>query len=497
MLFFSAYAIARKRVYAAPEFCRLMIASAIYALGYGLELMQSSVEGMLTVLRIAYPGVVSAPVFWLFFALAFTRVPRPRPALVSLAFLVPLAVVVALWTNEATHLYFARTWISAGGPFPVLAFERGPVYFIGMIYFQACVIVGDVALVLYAIRSPRPLRKQAIVAIIGSLGPWVGNLFHIMGKAPWGIDPLPFSLALSGCFCALALFGLGLFELVPAARDRAIESLRDGFIVVDDRGRILDSNESAGRLLGEWASREGGALEEDEPGGPELLGLLERGEAEVQFAISSPRGEARRLSAHSFPVRVGRRGREGSGIVVRDVTENAALLERLAELAGTDELTGLYNRRRFAEYAARELALAIREGRFFTAVIFDIDHFKEVNDRHGHAVGDVVLGEFASRLSAAVREIDILCRYGGEEFALVLPSSDDGAALAAVERIRLAATSRPVAFEGGALELRASAGVYSAVPAKGDLIDAFLDEADHALYEAKEKGRNRTVQRGT
>jgi diguanylate cyclase (GGDEF)-like protein len=495
MLFFSAYAIARKRVRAAPEFCRLMIASAVYALGYGLELTQTTIGGILTVVRIEYPAIVAAPVFWLFFALAFSRVPRPRPAVVSLAFLVPLLVVVAVWANDATHLYYARTWINTDGPFPVLAFERGPVYFVGMIYFQACVVVGDVALILYAVRSPRSLRKQAVVAVVGSLGPWLGNLCYITGRSPWGIDPLPFSLALSGCFCAIALFGLGLFELVPAARDRAIESLRDGFIVVDDRGRILDANESAGRLLGEWASREGGSLVESEVGGPELLGLLEKGEAEVQFAISSPRGELRRLSAHSFPVRVGRRGRKGSGIVVRDVTENAALLERLAELAGTDDLTGLYNRRRFAECAARELAIAIREGRFFTAAIFDIDYFKEVNDSHGHAVGDVVLSEFASRLSAAVREIDILCRYGGEEFALVLPGSDDGAAFAAVERIRLAATSRPVAFEGGALELRASAGVYSAIPAKGDVIDAFLDEADRALYEAKEKGRDRTIQR--
>jgi diguanylate cyclase (GGDEF)-like protein len=496
MLFFSAYAIAQRRVRAAPEFSRLMIASAIYALGYGLELMQSTAQSMLTVVRIAYPAIVASPVFWLFFALAFSRVPRPRPAIVALAFLLPLCVVVAVWTNDAHHLYYVRTWVRDDGPLRTFAFERGPIYFAGMIYFQVCVVVGDVALVLYAIRSPRPLRKQAIVAVIGSIGPWIGNLSYIAGKAPWGVDPLPFSLALSGCFCALALFGLGLFELVPSARDRAIESLRDGFLVVDGRGRILDANEAAGRLLGEWATREGGSLDASEPGGPELLGILEKGEAEVRFALSSAKGERRQLVAHSFPVRVGRRGREGSGFLLRDETENAALLERLAGLAGTDDLTGLYNRRRFSEYAARELALAIREGRFFTVAILDIDYFKDVNDRHGHAVGDVVLCEFASRLSAAVREIDILCRYGGEEFALVLPGSDEGAALAAVERIRRAATSRPIAFEGGELELRASAGVYSALPSKGQLVDAFLDEADRALYEAKEKGRDRTIQRG-
>ena len=139
------------------------------------------------------------------------------------------------------------------------------------------------------------------------------------------------------------------------------------------------------------------------------------------------------------------------------------------------------------------MALARRESQSIAVAIIDIDHFKSVNDRFGHAAGDAALRVFAERLLKTLRAADILCRYGGEEFALLMPSSLPGPALAAIERLRVAATMESIPWEGGALEIRASAGVFSAVPQAADSLDHFLDAADAALYEAKAAGRGRTA----
>ena len=494
MLFFAAYAAAQRRVRAAPQFAGLMGASAVYALGYSLELSKTTVEDMLAVIRFEYLGIAAVPAFWLLFALAFSTRRRPTPILIAAIFAVPAIILAAVWTNDSFHLYYARVWARHDGPFPVFGFERGPLYWLFSAYIQFCVLVGNGAFIVHALRSPRFVRSQSLVAVLGALAPWLGNTCYQLGLVPWGLDASPFFSVFSGFCFSFALFRLGFFELVPAARDRAIESLRDGFLVVDRTGHVVDSNEAAGRLLGDWTRLLGESLEKGGAGAAELAGIVAKGEGEVEFSLKAPDGAARRLVAQSFPVRGGRRSRsDGSGVMIRDVTENAALLARLNQLAGTDELTGLYNRRRFFKLASREFSIAVREGRSLGAAIFDIDHFKSVNDRFGHAAGDAVLRGFASRLAGALREGDILCRYGGEEFAVVYPSAAPQAAFAATERIRLAACAGPVEWAGGELDIRASAGVYAAVPDRDAVIDDFLEEADKALYEAKAGGRNRTV----
>jgi diguanylate cyclase (GGDEF)-like protein len=495
MLFLSAYAMAQRRFRSAPEFACLMGASAIYALSYGLELTRTTVESMLAVIRFEYVAIAVLPAFWLLFALAFTGRRRPHPLVVAALFLIPLVTIVAVWTNGNHHLYYARTWTETNGPFPVFGFKRGPLYWLNTFYLQLCIFVGNIIFIVHALRSPRLVRHQAAISALGSLGPWLGNTCYQLGWIPWGLDPSPFFLVFSGFCFSLALFRLGFFELVPVARDRAIESLRDGFLVIDGRGHLIDANEAAGRLLGDWARQKGESLDEGGPGSAEIREVIARGEAEIEFGIAVPGGE-RRLVAQCFPVREGRRSKmEGCAVMIRDVTENAALLVRLAQLAGTDELTGLYNRRRFFKLASREFSIAVRDGRDLAVAILDIDHFKNVNDRFGHAAGDAALRCFSSRLSGALREADILCRYGGEEFAVIFPGADPQAAFFAVERIRLAACEEPIVWEGGAFGIRSSAGVYSAIPNRESSIDAFLEEADQALYEAKRGGRDRSVSR--
>jgi diguanylate cyclase (GGDEF)-like protein len=168
--------------------------------------------------------------------------------------------------------------------------------------------------------------------------------------------------------------------------------------------------------------------------------------------------------------------------------ENANRFREARQQADLDALTGLHNRRFFHETLARECARAHRYERQLSLVVFDLDDFKDVNDRIGHLAGDAVLAEAAERVRSVVRTSDIACRVGGDEFAVILPESSIGDADQLYRRIQNAISSRPLG-QGGKLFL--SAGVAE-LRAEDDPV-AFFQRADDALYRAKEAGKGRVV----
>ena len=173
---------------------------------------------------------------------------------------------------------------------------------------------------------------------------------------------------------------------------------------------------------------------------------------------------------------------------IRDVSERRRYEAELEHLATQDPLTGLANHRVFHQRLAEQIAAAIRYNRPLSVAVLDLDHFKQINDRHGHIKGDHVLEEVAERLRTVVRQGELLARVGGEEFAWILPEADIDGAHVASERARRVISATP--FDGvGSLTI--SIGVGS----RGTLRDAtaLYERADQALYVAKRHGRNRTV----
>jgi diguanylate cyclase (GGDEF)-like protein len=175
-----------------------------------------------------------------------------------------------------------------------------------------------------------------------------------------------------------------------------------------------------------------------------------------------------------------------------------ALIKRLAEVARTDYLTGLLNRRGFMERIEYELEIARRSGRPMSLILGDLDRFKELNDRYGHPAGDDVLAKVGQTFDSTCRRIDTAARMGGEEFALIAPFTDSKGGFTVAERIRgdLAAAFG-TAHDGkpasrGALPVSISFGVVT-FPIHGQSVEALLHAADRALYEAKRRGRNRAV----
>jgi diguanylate cyclase (GGDEF)-like protein len=172
--------------------------------------------------------------------------------------------------------------------------------------------------------------------------------------------------------------------------------------------------------------------------------------------------------------------------------ENARRFREARRLADLDALTGLHNRRFFHETLAREVARAHRYSRHLALIVFDLDDFKEINDKIGHLAGDAVLAEAAERILSAVRSADIACRVGGDEFAVVLPESSLDDADQLYRRIQAAVSSRPVGQVG---KLFLSAGVAELLP-EDDAV-TFFERGDHALYRAKSAGKGQVVAAGT
>lgn len=169
---------------------------------------------------------------------------------------------------------------------------------------------------------------------------------------------------------------------------------------------------------------------------------------------------------------------------------NAQLHGEVQRLALTDTLTNVYNRRGFMDLSKREIERARRFGRPLSAIMVDIDHFKEINDTYGHAEGDRVLRLVAERLSSHVREIDILGRYGGDEFTILLPETDLFVATNVAERLRRSVTEVPISIKNETILVSLSIGVARANPETADLT-TLLDNADAAMYAAKGAGGNR------
>ncbi len=172
--------------------------------------------------------------------------------------------------------------------------------------------------------------------------------------------------------------------------------------------------------------------------------------------------------------------------------ENAKLFEEKQEQARMDITTDLYNRRGLYELGNREVDRAKRYERPLAVVFADLDFFKKVNDHHGHHVGDLVLAELAERLKENLRSIDILGRYGGEEFVYLLPETDADGALEVCERIRKIVEGSPFTPNDLSLNITISQGVAVLNETEKDL-KALIRAADEAAYQSKNSGRNRTT----
>lgn len=220
---------------------------------------------------------------------------------------------------------------------------------------------------------------------------------------------------------------------------------------------------------------------------------LARAAGQVQDFVARMKGSSGRVFWAELSLRLLEVAREPCYLVgIRDVTEHRRAEERLRELATTDALTGALNRRQFFETSETEFARSHRYAHPLTLAMIDVDHFKRLNDEHGHAVGDEALRTLARVARKELRAADVFARIGGEEFAVLFPETNLEAANVVAERLRAAVAAAVIEVPAGAAtNLTISVGL--AARTEGEALEATLRRADAAMYAAKSSGRDRIV----
>jgi diguanylate cyclase (GGDEF)-like protein len=425
----------------------------------------------------------------------------------------PVLVLLVAATDPWHHLFISNPILVGADP-TELAWERGPLFWAHTAYSYVLLGISMVMLIGAWMRAAPAYRRQLRSIVLASSVPWLANIgtqFRLIDVGTLDLTPIAFTV--TGVVLAYALFRQQLLDLVPVARERVIDTMGDAVVVVDQYGRLADFNPAAVELFRRAGKRPDTATVGRDAadvfaGWQGILPL--RGDCRTEIHVGAGSGVIDvRIS------QLAKRGNHSSGhlLVLRDVTQsrqaeralaaaNVALrdqldtIERLRvelqEQAIRDSLTGLFNRRYLDEVLVRELARAHREEYPVSIALLDVDHFKRLNDTHGHGAGDRMLAALGQLLGNDVRGGDVACRYGGEELLVVLPNADQDGALGRAEQWREACAALRVTADGKSLGVTISVGVATA-PLDGAHPATLLAAADRALYTAKRAGRDRVV----
>jgi len=460
--------------------------------------------------KLEYVATGTIPILFFLFALRFTGHSAWLSRRRAFALLVlPIAAISLAATNEL------HGWIWSGftpGPpgLNMVIYNHGPAFYVVIFAIYVYMLAGSALLVRFAIRSPTVQRRQSIMVLLAAAVPLICGILYAAGITPIpGLNLAPLSFAASGAVLGVGVVPLGLFRLLPAARERLIEGMVDAILVIDAHRRIVDVNPSARIIFELPQSIIGADAASLLDCWPQIESALNP-DRETHVDATLSKDPAFYADIQLVPLRTAPSKLPGYLIVARDITKrrlaqnaledaNERLTEQLREIerlqaelrerAIRDPLTGLYNRRHLDEMFPRILERASMDGLPVSAILIDLDHFKNVNDRYGHRVGDALLEEIGRTLAERTRAEDIACRYGGEEFALILPHASLAVAIERTESLR--AALRNLHVEGIAADepptLSAGIAVY---PEHGTSQDALLRAADRALYRAKADGRD-------
>ena len=389
-----------------------------FSIGAGLLSKTESISYIWSIFRMV--GVFVVPVLWLLFSLEFSdlEIWVNKTNILWLS-IIPLISLILMITNQQHHLFLKDILYFQQGNFLIdETWLLGPWFWVHLIYSYSLILFGDYLLLREASRLSAKYRKQTAVLISGTLIPLIINIaftFHLIPDLKVNYDPFGFVLA--GIIFSFGLFQLRLFDIQPFARKQLIESMADLMLVIDLQHRIVDLNPAASRFF---------EMEMDAIIGrklTDLTGILTFPIEKNSFLEFTPPG----TTDVYFDVRISPIIRNnhllGHLLVMRDISERKIFEKKLAQLAITDSLTGLFNRRHFLSLAAFELERARRYNLHFSLCFLDLDGFKKVNDKFNHAVGDELLVQITSLLKNSIRKVDILARYGGDEFVIMMPET--------------------------------------------------------------------------
>ena len=452
-----------------------------------------------TVALLSWAAILAQPPLWALFLYQYLHGDPAAPGRRTrmLLALPSLLLLAAAWSNGQHGLWYGEG-TTLGPPIaglPRLRYEYGPLFFAGVTIGYGWTLLSFGLTLKGRNQARRGDRTQWNAFLLMMSVPLLANLTYLgWGFRLFGADPTSTAFAVALVGFAWMIARNRVFDLVPLARRLLFSELPSPVLVLTPELRVIEANRAAHALAG-GVQGDGTPLAQWPVVGPTLTALLQPG---VDSTLAPVHVAGRWFDVQQQTLDHG--GRQlGQLVLLVDVTRRhhaAQRMEldlaardaeqlRLRDEALRDPLTGIWNRRALQE----RFSAAASPGAPLVLVLLDLDHFKRVNDEHGHAVGDAVLRDFAAELRTTVRAGDAVFRIGGEEFALLLPGLDADQAVQRMQRLHEHVNAHSLG--GRPAGQTFSAGIAASPPQAAEL-DTLLRSADAALYRAKAEGRDRS-----
>ena len=485
----------KKRIPGIPAILALLAAVLFWSGAQFMDSLFVELAPKVIATKLSYFGIVLTPVAWLTFAITYTRrqMRLSRTAL-NLICIIPLITVALVVTNEWHGLVWRDLYLLHSEFVVGLITQPGPWFYVHALYSYGLLIVATTILA-WAISQTKGEWKPVVAVISAPLVAGLANVFSLspLNPIPW-FDMTTLGFAAAAIILNAGLLRHGLLDRIPVVRDRVVEQLSDGVMVINRAGMIVDINTSALEILGTTRSAASNAPIMEFVTTYPLAELMRHGNTERNSLEITLNSRAYDVSASLLDTTD---PDADLVLVLRDVTDRRkteqdlrSVQDELVRLAHTDYLTGIHNRRFFMQRLQEEVERVRRHGGNLSVLLFDLDLFKRVNDVCGHNTGDQILKLVADVTMDIKRVTDVAARVGGEEFALLLPETDQAGAVHLAQRLRQAISQIHTATtEAHDIEVTASIGVATVGIRSRDL-DNVLNHADEALYKAKNSGRN-------
>jgi len=488
---------------------------SLWTLAGVFEATSTSVQGKIFFAQIEYIGVTPVVPLVYLFVKSYLSTRQLKTREVIPVFIVPLITVVLAWTN-AYHKLIWSSFEPGSKALNILVFNRGPFYYVHVAYIYLLVAISIIMLIRAYISNQRIFCQQITAILVGFVFPLLTATLYLFGIVPVpGMDISAMGFAFAGLVIAFAVYRLKFLDLLPIARQTLIDNMLDGVIVVDKEKRLVDINPAAQKFM---------RLNGREVIGYPALNHLPQAfsgllESDTNFPVSYEMlAKDQKTYLNIYPIQLKLKNNKPTGtlIILQDITRRKTaeiklqesniqlqkeiqqieiLQESLRAQAVRDPLTDLFNRRYLEETLEREISRAQRTGNSVSVMMIDFDNFKEVNDQFTHLIGDQALLAFANILKKTSRREDIVCRYGGDEFLLILPDLAAEDAYARAEAWRKSVSDLLFETPRGKMNVTVSIGLAS-FPLDGTTATDLITTADQAMYSAKENGKNIVRQSG-
>ncbi len=471
----AVYAWNRRENQAVMALLLLLAALSVWSFGYGLELALTDLTHMKLANMLQYIGIATIPPLYFYFAALYTGNDHHlTPVKIALLFVIPVITLTMLATNNFHFLYYSSVEFDLTNGYSYLKLQSGPFWWLHVFYSYIILLIGLLLFIRMFFKVSHENRAHLLYFILGSMFPFVANFLDITDLLPYGyVELTSLAFMLTGFILALGVFTSRLIEVTPIALELLFENNPDPVIVLDIEGKIISANPAA-KSLSKLEKPVHQSNANRMPAYSFCQNLLKNGADEKDIVIED------RIYASKKSLITSQGGRAlGTMIVMRDITKSKQYEAELINLSFHDQLTGLYNRHYFMNElkrleSSREHPVAV--------VSADLDNLKLVNDAFGHSEGDHHLKIAAKLLKESLRSSDALARVGGDEFALLLPRTDQATGEEIIGRIyhRIEKYNR----ELSSLPLSLSMGLAVKENAGGSLEETY-HTADNLMYKAK------------